>query len=89
MTQLLSREKFVEATPETLEQLLASGNTCVVEDGRRIVGAFVSPEDYEIVRQAKAQRLIAAMEALQNQMASVATPEELDELIRELDTNNS
>jgi predicted thioredoxin/glutaredoxin len=89
MTRTLSVDEFVQSTPDVLKELAASGGSFVLEDGEQVVAALVSPEDYETVRKAKAECFIDAMDAFGKHMASVATPEEIDELIRDLDTHNS
>lgn len=84
----------VAISPEQLgargQEFLADPGTdlLVIESEGRVLGALVSPEDYEQIRRIRAQRVLDAMDALGRHMASVATPSELDELVRELDRHN-
>jgi hypothetical protein len=61
----------------------------VIKQEGQVLGALISPEDYESLRQLRAQRAVDAMNSFGKHMESVATPEELQELVRELDTHNS
>jgi hypothetical protein len=67
----------------------ATQDLVVIEQDGEVLGALVSPEDYESLRRVRAQRAMDAMNALGKHMASAASPEELEDLVRELDTHNA
>ena len=84
MTRAISQDEFIATVPEILSAV--GEGSFVIEDGAgEMVAALVSPEEYEVVRRARAEDAIAAMRALGAQIRAIATPEEIDELERALD----
>ncbi len=67
---------------------LTSGSPVYVERESEVVGVLVSPDDYEVLRRARASQLIEAMSALRQEIFSRTTPEEREELMREIDRHN-
>jgi hypothetical protein len=74
---------------ETLSPLLEEAKTRAVEirSGDELLGAIVSKDDYEIVRKAKVDRLMASMDELGSALRKGAAAEgiSLDELEKMLD----
>jgi hypothetical protein len=83
MTRAISEDEFVTTTPDLLSNL--DSESVVIQRDGTVIGALISAEEYELVRRARAARAIDALEQFGRHMQSVATPEELDELVRELD----
>ena len=84
MTRAISQDEFIATVPEVLSAVGEDSFVIEDEDGE-MVAALVSPEEYEVVRRARAEDAIAAMRALGEQIRAIATPEEIDELERALD----
>jgi hypothetical protein len=83
MTRAISRDELQADLPRVLD---AVGKDCfLVEEKPGVaVAAIVSMQEYEFIRQKKAEDAIAAMWELRNHLQSVATPEELADLEKEL-----
>jgi hypothetical protein len=84
MTRAISQDEFIATVPEVLSAV-GEGSFVIEDEDGEMVAALVSPEEYEVVRRARAEDAIAAMRALGEQIRALATPEEIDELERALD----
>jgi prevent-host-death family protein len=82
MTRAISEEEFVRSKTDLLEAV--GQPTILIEKDGKPVAALVSIAEYETTREAKAERAIEAMHDLGKHMRSVASPEELDDLEKEL-----
>jgi PHD/YefM family antitoxin component YafN of YafNO toxin-antitoxin module len=82
MTRAISEEEFVSSKADLLKAV--GQQTFLIERDGEPVAALVSMAEYESTREARAERAIQAMHAFGEHMRSVATPEELDELEKEL-----
>jgi len=87
MTRTVSVEEFEQSKDELVKA--AARQTVLIQRDGETVAVLTSPEQYETTREAKAQKAIDAMWAFRNHMQSVATPEELRELEKELLGKNS
>ena len=84
MTRAISQDQFIATVPEILSAV--GEDSFVIEDGAGgVVAALVSPEEYEVVRRARAEDAIAAMREMGERIQAIAIPEEIDELERALD----
>lgn len=83
----MSLEEFERSTGDLVKQV--TQQTVLIQRNGETVAVLTSPQEYETTREARAQRALDSLHAFQAHMASSATPEELEELVKELDTNNS
>ena len=82
MTRTIAQDEFVRADSD-LRDAVGKQTVFLERDGKP-VAAVVSIEQYESTHEAKAERAIKAMWAFREHMQSVATPEELAVLEKEL-----
>jgi len=82
---VVTEAEAIENLPSLLRQ--ARMRAVVISDGDNDLGAIVSMEDYEIVRKAKVERLMRAMDALGAELRAGAAEEgiSVDELEKMLD----
>ncbi len=81
--RVVSETDAIESFPSLLRQ--ADQHSVVVRDGDRELGAIVSMEDFEVVRKARADRAIRAMEVLGESLRKAAaeegiSPEDLEKM---------
>ena len=82
MTRAITEEEFVKSQATFLAEV--GQQTLLIQKDGETVAVLVSPKEYESARKAKVDRAIQAMHAFGEHMQSVTTPEELDELEKEL-----
>jgi hypothetical protein len=87
MAVTVKAEEFVRPESGLIEAV--GRQTVFLERDGKAVGALISMDQYESTGEARAERAIQAMKALSAHMASVASPGELEQLVRELDTKRS
>jgi antitoxin (DNA-binding transcriptional repressor) of toxin-antitoxin stability system len=82
MALAISQQELVDSTAG-LEGKVGVETVFIQKDGRN-VAAIVPIATYETTREAMAQRAIQAMRELGEHLQRVATPDEIDELEKEL-----
>jgi PHD/YefM family antitoxin component YafN of YafNO toxin-antitoxin module len=82
MTRTVSEEEFAKSQSELLKSV--GRHSVIIQKNGETLGVLVSAEQYETTHEAKAERAIKAMHEFAKHMQSVTTPEELDELEKEL-----
>ena len=82
MTRQITEEEFELSKSEFVRSV--GQQTVLIQRDGETVAVLTSPEQYETTREAKAERAIKAMWELREHMQSVATPEELEALEKEL-----
>lgn len=87
MARTISSSEFVEQANDIVAA--AGDQTIFLEKDGKKVAAIVSIAEYESTHEAKVERALAAMDALASHMASVATREEIDDLVQSLDRHAS
>lgn len=87
MARAISQEEFVDSASDLLQ--VVGKQTLFIQKEGQTVAVLVSPAEYESIREARAQRAIQAMMNLREHMQAVATPEELEELERDLERKDS
>ena len=83
--QTVSQTEAMQKLPELLRE--ARSSAVVIRDGDEPVGAIVSMDDYEVVRKAKIEKALKAMDDLGGLLRREATREgiSLDDLENMLD----
>jgi len=83
--QTVSQAEAMQKLPELLQE--AKSSAVVIRDGNESVGAIVSMDDYEVVRRAKIDKALKAMDDLGALLRREAAREgtSLDELEKMLD----
>lgn len=86
--QTVSQAEAMQNLPELLRE--AKSNAVVIRDGDEAIGALVSMDDYEVVRKAKVEAALNAMQDLGALLRREAVREgiSLDELESMLDRHN-
>ncbi|HEY1744882.1 MAG TPA: hypothetical protein VGG18_17060 [Granulicella sp.] len=87
MTRAISQDEFINSASDLL-QVIGQQTLLIQKDGET-VAVLVSPREYESTREARSERAIQSLHAFREHMQSVATPEELDELEKALNSKAS
>jgi hypothetical protein len=84
MTRAISQDEFIASVPEVLSSV--SEGPFIIRRGNTFIAALVSEQEFEMIRRAKGERAIAAMNRMSDAIeASGASEEELRELETALD----
>ena len=84
MTRAISQDELTATLPSVLAAVRT--DRFVIQDEKGLaIAAVISPEDYERLHSAAVEDAISAMREFGEHLQSVASPEEIAELERELD----
>ncbi|MDQ2925909.1 MAG: hypothetical protein M3R43_10185 [Acidobacteriota bacterium] len=84
MTRAMTKEEFLAAAPDVLSAVVE--DTFVIRQGEKFVAAIVSEREYDMIRRARGERAIAALNRLGSAIeSSGASESELRELEKALD----